>query len=192
MGARYFKYCIRQSLLIGCHIFRGRDMIFIGLGANLMHPNYGEPIKTVTAAVRALDEAGLKVIRRSTWYKSAPVPMSDQPWFVNGVAEVETDKSAEDVLRILHEVEREFGRIREIKWEARVLDLDLIDYHGQSSDNKTQSSGGVFPHPHMHERAFVLVPLQELVADWRHPILKKTISELLTRMDIQQLQPILE
>ncbi|MBO6826455.1 MAG: 2-amino-4-hydroxy-6-hydroxymethyldihydropteridine diphosphokinase [Sneathiella sp.] len=167
-------------------------MIFIGLGANLMHPTYGEPINTVKAAVEALSASGLRVARQSTWYKSAPVPISDQPWFVNGVVQVETEKSPEEVLTVLHDIEREFGRIREIKWEARVLDLDLIDYEGQSSTNKTQTKGGVFPHPHMHERAFVLLPLAELEPNWHHPILKTSISELLAPIDTQQLQPILE
>ena len=164
-------------------------MIFIGMGANLTHPIYGEPVETLRAALDVFDAHDLKVVRRSQWYKSAPVPMSDQPWFVNAVVEIETALPAEEVLKQLHIIEREFGRVREIKWEARVLDLDLLDYHGQSSSNKIQEQGGVYPHPHMHERSFVLLPLKELEPSWQHPILKQGIDDFLQELDTQVLEP---
>lgn len=164
-------------------------MIFVGMGANLTHPIYGEPVSTLRAALDVFESHGLKVVRRSQWYKSAPVPISDQPWFVNAVVEIETDMSAEEILKQLHVIEKEFGRVREIKWEARVLDLDLLDYHGQSSSNKKQDQGGVYPHPHMQERSFVLVPLKELEPKWKHPILERGIDEFLAGLDTQILEP---
>ncbi|MBE7638327.1 2-amino-4-hydroxy-6-hydroxymethyldihydropteridine diphosphokinase [Sneathiella sp. P13V-1] len=164
-------------------------MIFIGMGANLTHPIYGEPVETLRAALDVFAAHGLKVVRRSQWYKSAPVPMSDQPWFVNAVVEIETVLSAEEVLQHLHAIEKEFGRVREIKWEARVLDLDLLDFHGKSSPNKVQEEGGVYPHPYMHERSFVLVPLKELEPNWQHPILKQGVDDFLKELNTQVLQP---
>ena len=167
-------------------------MIYVGMGANLTHPIFGEPVNTLLAALKAFEDRDLKVNRRSRWYKSAPVPISDQPWFVNGVVEIETDLSAEDILIRLHEIEKEFGRVRDIKWEARVLDLDLVDCRGQVSENQLQKNGGVYPHPHMHERSFVLLPLKDLDPNWKHPILKQGIDELLSGLDTQLLQPMSE
>lgn len=161
-------------------------MILIGMGANLLHPVYGEPLNSLKAAIEELKEAGLDVIGQSSWYRTAPVPVSDQPWFVNAVIEVKTDLSAPDLLSRLHAIEREFGRVREIRWEARVLDLDLLVYHDQVTDNQDQAQGSVIPHPFMHQRGFVLVPLQEIRADWRHPVYEKTADQLLQDLGEQQ------
>ena len=87
-------------------------MIVIGLGANLSDPRYGGPQDACEAALDALRAAGVAVLRRSRWYRSAPVPASDQPWFVNAVAEVVTDLSAAELLDLLHRIEREMGRER--------------------------------------------------------------------------------
>ncbi|MFT6559404.1 2-amino-4-hydroxy-6-hydroxymethyldihydropteridine diphosphokinase [Sneathiella sp.] len=157
-------------------------MIFIGMGANLMHPVYGEPVNSLKAAIRTLEQPDLMVIKRSSWYKTAPVPVSDQPWFVNNVIEVETSLPMEGLLSRLHEVEKEFGRVREVKWEARVLDLDLLAYDNQITLNQDQTKGSVVPHPFMQERAFVLAPLAEIAPDWVHPTLQQSAAELLARL----------
>lgn len=154
-------------------------MILIGIGANLLHPVYGEPLNSLKAAVDKLKETGLNVVRQSSWYRTEPVPVSDQPWFVNAVLEVSTDLSVPELLSHLHTIERDFGRVRDIRWEARVLDLDLLVYHDQVTLNQDQAAGGVIPHPFMHQRGFVLVPLQEIQPDWRHPVLDKTAHQLL-------------
>jgi 2-amino-4-hydroxy-6-hydroxymethyldihydropteridine diphosphokinase len=96
-------------------------VIFIGIGANLPHPEHGPPRETCEVALAALTSAGLHVLRRSRWYESEPVPPSDQPWFVNGVAEVATRLAPADLLERLHRVEAAFGRVRRRANEARVL-----------------------------------------------------------------------
>ncbi|GLQ07367.1 2-amino-4-hydroxy-6-hydroxymethyldihydropteridine diphosphokinase [Sneathiella chinensis] len=161
-------------------------MIIIGMGANLMHPVYGEPVNSLAAAVEELVRRGVTVVAQSSWYRTAPVPVSDQPWYVNAVLKVETDLSAADLLALLHEVEREFGRVREVKWEARVLDLDLLAYDDLVTDNRDKDVGGVIPHPHMHERAFVLVPLDEIAPDWTHPVHGKTARAFLADLGDSQ------
>ena len=152
-------------------------MIFVGIGANLPSPVHGPPLVTCSAAIGALGARGVTVIRRSRWYSSAPVPPSEQPYFVNGVVQVETRLSAEALLRCLHDIERVFGRHRGERNDARVLDLDLLAY-----GSLTTGSGAAVevPHPRMHERVFVLQPLAELVPWWRHPRLGQSITELLT------------
>ena len=105
------------------------------------------------------------------------MPASDQPWFVNGVAEVATRLDPAALLVLLHAVEREFGRTRGVANAARVLDLDLLAYGATVADGR--NGGPILPHPRLHERAFVLVPLVDLAPDWRHPVLGKTATELL-------------
>ncbi len=154
-------------------------MILIGLGANLAHPEHGPPRLTCEAALVALGKAGVQVLRRSRWYESAPVPRSDQPWFVNGVAELATGLDAAALLACLHRIEADFGRVRRSVNEARVLDLDLLAYGRQvSAPNEIP----VLPHPRLGERAFVVLPLAELAPDWRHPLSGLSAAELASRL----------
>ena len=146
-------------------------MILIGLGANLPTGRYGPPERGLASALRHLAKVGVSTVRRSRWYRSAPVPASDQPWYVNGVAAVETALSPQTLLAHLLETEIAFGRERRALWEARVLDLDLLDFDGQVM-RQAQTIGEPalhIPHPRMAERAFVLLPLAEVAPDWRHP-----------------------
>lgn len=154
-------------------------MIFIGLGANLPTARFGAPVEACAAALRAIGAAGPRVARRSRWYRSAPVPPSGQPWFVNGVAEVETELSPAALLALLHRVERAFGRVRRQRNQARTLDLDLLIYHEVVS-----APGAVpgLPHPRLAERAFVILPLRELAPDWRHPASGLAMAEMVERL----------
>ena len=140
-------------------------LILIGLGANLPS-RWGPPRATCEAALDALREAGVTVVRRSRWYRSAPVPPSSQPWFVNGVAVVETALDPVGLLALMLDIERRFGRVRETRWAPRTLDLDLLDYRGVVRPGRPPPA---LPHPRLHERGFVLLPLVEVAPDWRHP-----------------------
>src|SRR5262245_47709766 len=102
-------------------------MILIGVGANLPS-DAGSPLDTCKAALRHLGRLGVIVTGQSPWYGTAPIPVSDQPWFVNGVASAETALSPAGVLAALHLTEAAFGRMRTAPNAARTLDLDLLDY----------------------------------------------------------------
>lgn len=120
---------------------------------------------------------------RSSWYRSAPVPPSDQPWFVNAVAGVRTALSPRDLLVALHDVEAEFGRVRSVRNASRTLDLDLLAY----GDAVIEDPGGlVLPHPRLAERAFVLLPLAEVAPAWRHPVSGLTAGEMLALLPAGQ------
>ncbi|MEH6547110.1 MAG: 2-amino-4-hydroxy-6-hydroxymethyldihydropteridine diphosphokinase, partial [Sneathiella sp.] len=136
-------------------------MILIGLGANLHHPIYGSPVETIKAAIQALN--GLfDVQKQSSLYQSAPVPISDQPWFTNAVIGVSASTTLKETLKVLHNIEEEFGRVRKLTWEARVLDLDLLTFCDEITENKDQRVGPVVPHPLLAERRFVLAPILEI------------------------------
>lgn len=152
-------------------------MILVALGSNLPHPRFGPPRSVCEAALRRLQELGVTLRRRSRWYASAPIPASDQPWFVNGVAEVAVSEGTGPaaLLALLHQVEAEFGRQRQERNEARILDLDLIDFGGRVSAPGEQPE---LPHPRLRGRGFVLLPLQELAPNWRHPLTGEGIAAL--------------
>jgi len=157
--------------------------ILIALGANLPTAAFGPPRAALEAAVAELGRRGLKVTRRSRWYESAPVPASDQPWYVNGVVEVETPLGPEALLSLLHEVEAAFGRVRRELNAPRTLDLDLIAY---GAAVREEGPPPLLPHPRMADRAFVLLPLAEIRPDWRHPVLQRTAAELAANLPNDQ------
>lgn len=166
--------------------------ILIGLGANL--PSLaGNPRQTLEAAVASLGRAGLEDIARSRWFATAPVPASDQPWFVNGVMAATTAMGPEAVLALLLDVESRFGRQRRQRWEARAIDLDLLAYdelvlpdrtawERAAADPEEAQSMLFVPHPRLHERRFVLAPLADLAPDWRHPVLDASAADLLAAL----------
>lgn len=158
-------------------------MILIALGANLPSP-VGPPAKTLRAALAELEKRGVRVLTCSRFFETSPVPASDQPDFVNAVAEVATDLPPDALLGLLHDVEAAYGRTRAETWEARTLDLDLLAYHETvTAENRVKSWGSlVLPHPRLHERHFVLVPLSEVAPAWLHPVWGKTAAALLAEL----------
>jgi 2-amino-4-hydroxy-6-hydroxymethyldihydropteridine diphosphokinase len=152
-------------------------VVLIGLGANLPS-GHGSPQETLERALEALAGPDVTVCAVSPWYESAPVPASDQPWFVNAVALLKTDLEPEALLARLHKIEQAFGRVRRERWEARVLDLDLLDYRGQVR----AGTAPILPHPRLAERAFVLLPLADLVPEWRHPVTGELVRDLIAKL----------
>ncbi len=152
-------------------------MILIALGGNLETVAFGSPLESLKASLDLLAARGVKTRRLSRWYRTAPVPPSDQPWFHNAVGEVVSDLAPEVLLETLHEVEARLGRERGVRWAARTVDLDLLA-HGMTIRTGDAVSPLELPHPRLHERGFVLRPLLDLAPDWRHPVLGRTTREL--------------
>ena len=157
------------------------DPILIGLGANLPGPDHRTPKETLEAALAAFPEYGLRVVRRSPWYESSPVPPSDQPWFVNGVVVIETELSPQETLAQLLAVEHAFGRQRGERWAARTLDLDLLAYGSRVIDEPAtlEHPAAEVPHPRLQDRRFVLLPLKDVAPDWHHPRTGEGIDALI-------------
>ncbi len=166
------------------------ESIFIGLGANLPS-DAGNPVATLEKAVADIAAAGIDIRRRSPWYESAPVPAApDQPWYVNGVIEVATERSPAALLALLQQLEAASGRIRSVANAARPLDLDIIAYGervvGDVAGDVAGESGPLLPHPRMQDRAFVLLPLQAIAPNWRHPVSGRSVAELIAALPAGQ------
>ena len=155
---------------------------FVGLGANLTPAGYSNPREGCEAALAVLHEEGIFLEQVSNWYETAPVPISDQPWYLNAVALATTNGDAAMTLAALHRIESRFGRVRGLRNGARVLDMDLLDFDGQRS----QTPSLMLPHPRMDKRAFVLLPLRELCPKWYHPVSGILIDELIAKLPSSQ------
>ncbi len=144
---------------------------FIGLGSNI-----GDKLANLKKAIEGLGKIqGTKVLTVSSLYKTEPVGGVEQDWFVNAVAEVETSLTPRELLNKLLYIEKDLGRVRDIKWGPRVIDLDIILYDDLVMDEEGLS----IPHPYLHKRGFVLVPLAEIAPKVIHPRLRKSVSELM-------------
>ena len=157
--------------------------ILIGIGANLVPDGFDTARAGCEAAIARLPDHGIDMTAISGWFETAPVPASDQPWFNNAVIAARTSLPMHETLRRLHLVESEFGRVRAVRNEARVLDMDLLDYGGVHH----RDDGVTLPHPRMHQRAFVLLPLRDVAPDYIHPVSGLTVDDLIGALPADQL-----
>jgi 2-amino-4-hydroxy-6-hydroxymethyldihydropteridine diphosphokinase len=133
-------------------------------------------MKNLNSAIKFIEESSkIKILKRSSVYQTEPVGMKDQPDFLNMALEVETKLSPLELLDFLQDVEKKMGRKKRRKWGPRNIDLDLLFYE----DEVMNSAKLTLPHPQMHSRKFVLIPLVEIAKDKIHPLIKKSIRELL-------------
>jgi len=151
-------------------------VILIAIGANLPGRDGSSPLATCRAAAEALRAVpGLRLVGVSPWYRSAPVPPSGQPDYVNGVVRLEGAAEPAGLLAGLQAIEAQAGRVRGPANAARTLDLDIIDLNGLVRD----APDPVLPHPRAHLRGFVLLPLADVAPDWVHPRLAAGVAALL-------------
>jgi 2-amino-4-hydroxy-6-hydroxymethyldihydropteridine diphosphokinase len=150
--------------------------VAIALGSNL-----GESLSILQQAIVLIEQhPEIMVIAQSHWYRTAPVG-PPQPDYINGCILCQVNLDPEVLLRILLAIEDQFGRVRQERWGARTLDLDLLFYGDRQMDLPHLQ----IPHPRLQERAFVLVPLAEIAPDWIDPRDRQTVQQLLNQINPQ-------
>ncbi len=148
--------------------------VFLAFGANL-----GNPREQIKQSIMALNDHGVNVATRSSWFETEPVGMEDQPWFLNLVARASTSLDPHELLAVCQQVERQLGRVPSERFGPRHLDIDILLY----GDECIESEELTIPHPRMRERQFVLVPLLEIAPDLEDPVLNQPYADILSRLD---------
>ncbi|MGB5556961.1 MAG: 2-amino-4-hydroxy-6-hydroxymethyldihydropteridine diphosphokinase [Paracoccaceae bacterium] len=167
------------------------------MGSNLSS-SAGGPDQTIRSGLAMLEELGIKCSNVSRLFRTPCFPMGAGPDFVNAAASVVCNLPPKDMLTLLHLVESRLGRVRDGRWGARTLDIDLIAMgervvpdaktfrHWCDLPPEQQAKNSpdqlILPHPRMHDRAFVLIPLADVAPDWRHPVLGLTVAEMVQNL----------
>lgn len=162
--------------------------VLISFGSNLVGP-WGAPLRTFQAAIRELKQIGLEIKRVSSLYETEPLGGNWQPPYLNALVLAKTREAPATLLRRLKQVEMKAGRRSRAKWSPRPLDLDILDFEGQHYGRpaaKRERGRLILPHPELHKRAFVLVPLVEIAPHWQHPVLGIKASVLLAGLGSQR------
>ena len=157
---------------------------FIGIGSNL-----GDPLQNCLDSIDRIGNIpGCSIIGLSDLYWTEPVGIEGQDWYINGVVSISAGISAQDLMKRLFAIEEDMGRIRKVRWEPRVIDLDVLLF----GCDIIHEQDLIVPHPLMHARKFVMAPMVDLAPDLEHPAFGKTMTELLQAIpeDKQIVKPV--
>ena len=157
---------------------------FLAIGSSL-----GNKERNISLAKYKLQSNCIKLIKSSSNYETLSWPNKKNPKFINIVIKITTTLSPILLMQKCLNVENDLGRTRVKKNEPRVCDIDIIDYD-QKIMKSTKNSNLILPHPEMHKRNFVLLPLYEITKSWIHPVKKKKINNLIKLLDIEDLRTI--
>lgn len=170
----------------------------IAIGSNQPF-EYIQSFELIQLAIKCLTDRRLRITDTSSFYRTPAFPRESGPDFINAVVAADTKLRPDEVISVLHEVERSLGRDRKSRWAPRTLDLDLIDYAGivlpdlatyrswADAPPEVQRSKApeelILPHPRIQDRGFVLLPLRDVAPDWTHPVTGETVDDLIARLD---------
>jgi 2-amino-4-hydroxy-6-hydroxymethyldihydropteridine diphosphokinase len=166
-------------------------MIFLGLGSNLPS-KYGDRFANINLAISSLETYGIKIIKRSSFYKTPSYPNRENPKFINVVISVETNLPPVDLMSVLVFIEEKLERKKFKKNDPRTCDIDIIDYNSQILDLKYNNLNITLPHKELTSRNFVLFPLREISPMWKHPKTKEVITNLIQKLSEEDKNSILK
>ena len=156
-------------------------MIILGLGSNLSS-SYGDRFNNINLAMEYLEGYGIKILKKSSFYETLSYPNKKNPKFINIVILVATHLSPVDLMSVLIFIEEKLERKRDKKNDPRTCDIDIIDYNGQILDFNYKELNLTLPHDKLLYRNFVLIPLHEIIPEWRHPKTKESIEVLINKL----------
>jgi len=170
---------------------------YVAFGSNL-ESEHTSSLEVLIEAMRLIADKGHKLISVSEYYQTPAFPAGLGPDYVNFVAEYETLSTPEEILAQLHNIEDQLGRVRHLRWGDRVVDLDLLSFDARilpsedvvhewlklpaDQQSKKTPNSIILPHPRLQDRAFVLIPMADIAPNWCHPILGKTVTEMLAEI----------
>ena len=161
-------------------------IVYLGLGSNLRLPSYRNAIKVIESFKKKIYKSGLRITKSSNYWLTYPIPFSNIPKFINCVMKcIIVSKKANNpaiLLEYLKRLETEIGRKKKKHNISRLIDIDILDFKG-----KIINEGLILPHPRMHCRKFVLKPMKIIAPNWKHPVSKKNIDFLITKIKSHQI-----
>jgi len=156
-------------------------MIILGIGSNLPSST-GDRFKNIILAITYLEDHGIKILKKSSFYETPSYPDPKKPKFINMVVLVETLLPPVDLMSVLLLIEEKLERKRHKKNDPRTCDIDIIDYNAQVENFSYKSFDITLPHEKAVNRNFVLIPLHEIIPEWKHPKTKETIDVLISKL----------
>ncbi len=156
-------------------------MIYLSIGSNL-NSKFGNRFDNIAKTISLLQSKKIKIIKASNFFESPSYPNKKNPKFINIAIEIEYNLSPEQLLKEIFLIEKKMDRKRNLKNAPRTCDIDIIDFKGKISNNKTLT----IPHPKAHLRNFVLYPLKDINSKWKHPITNKRIDLLIKKLNFEK------
>ena len=166
-------------------------MIFLALGSNLSS-SFGDRFKNINLAISYLEGYEIQIVKKSNFYETYSYPNKKNPKFINIVISIKTYLSPVDLMSVLLFIEVKLERKRNKKNDPRTCDIDIIDYNNQVLDFKYKNLNITVPHKELIFRNFVLLPLQEIFPEWKHPVTKENISTLINKLPEEDKKSILK
>lgn len=156
-----------------------KKIVLMSLGTNM-----GNRLIMLTKALSELGHSGFSIIDRSKIWETTPWGFTDQPRFLNMCVSAETGLSPEEMIKMIKTIEGRLDRIKNVKWGPRNIDIDIIAIDEMVIDTPELT----VPHPYMHERAFVLIPLREVAPQFTHPMTGKTLEEMICALPLEKME----
>ena len=166
-------------------------MIFLALGSNLTS-SFGDRFENINLSISYLEGYKIQIIKKSNFYETYSYPNKENPKFINIVISIETHLSPIDLMSVLLFIEGKLERKRNKKNDPRTCDIDIIDYNNQVLDFKYKNLNLAVPHKELIFRNFVLLPLQEISPEWKHPVTKENISTIIDKLPEENKKSILK